>query len=543
MFSVNGVSLATATQAPYEARWSIDGLPSGPYVLSAEAFDDAGNSTSSEISVRLQHRCDVEPCLPIEIEWLEPRDGESVCRIVGFEVEVRSPNEVEQVQFCVDGDVIGFDTDAPWRVDWDTMSVPDGDVTVVAESFEREGNAAFEPVSVTVDNGGADCDLAPSVGFESPAEAAALRGLVQVVGVVDGEVESVTLFVAGTRHSSVEEPPFAFLWNSDTSEEGPASLRLLAAGLRGRSSEASVAVIVDRSPPTIAITSPFGGTYVEDVPLAADAVDAVGVAQVAWYRSDLSTREERDGAVLVSGAGPVALAGSDGAAIFDAAELGAGDYELFAVATDFAGLGASATALFSIDRPPTIEILSPEPASIVTGPTLVRVRVADDNGPVRLSLWQDGLELAEREAGIAGAFIDEYELEWAPRFVAGPQTFEVTVRDDAGRVDSDSLEVVVDHPPVLQVEVCRPVCERLESGLVFAGAVELNPTLLDDGDEELARAELVVDGLAVESSLGAPFSFEWDSLSVANGLHTLGVRAETRTEAVLELSADLVVAN
>lgn len=543
-FLVDGLSLDVDSSVPFETEWSIAGLPSGPYELTAESVDEAGNLNHAAITVRVQAPCEEELCEPTQIEWLEPSEGASVCRIIGFEVEVRSDREIEQVQFRIDTDIVGVDTNPPWRVEWDSRSLPDGVITVIAEAFDSNGDMTFEHLELNVANGESECSFAPDVAVAFPPDGAALRGVVEVVADFDEvEANAVTLFVGGLRHAALDEPPFTFLWNSDAVAEGRVELRLLAAGDDGRSGEAAISVTVDRTPPTIAITSPFGGAYIDEIPLTADVFDASGSRGVAWYRADRSSFEQDAGVISVSGDEPVALAAADGVTSLDASELAAGVYDLFAVATDRGGLGAVATASFAIDRPPTIRFVAPLDDALLSGPTTVIAQVEDDRGPVTISLWVDGVDAVESVIEADGPIDGEYALDWAPLFVAGPRLLELRVTDDAGRSESDTRNVSVDHPPSLAVDVCRPGCEPLESGVVLSDSVVFEPSVVDDGEAAIARSELFVDELSIESRSAAPFALTWDTAGTLNGAHTIRLHAETGAGAEVEWVAEIVVAN
>ena len=60
---------------------------------------------------------------------------------------------VTQVEFLVDGTVVGTDSSAPFALDWDTADVPDGSHDVTARASDAAGNSTTStPVTVVVQN-------------------------------------------------------------------------------------------------------------------------------------------------------------------------------------------------------------------------------------------------------------------------------------------------------------------------------------------------------------------------------------------------------
>lgn len=444
-FRVADETLAVVERRPFETSWPLDGLDGGRYTLSAEAIDGSGNSTVETIDVQLQRPCDADACPQTEIDWLFPASDEGLCRIVGLEVDVRAAAEVEQVTFNVAGDVVGVVESPPWRTEWDSRSVPDGAVTALARVIEVDGWSTYELLELSVANRGADCDHAPDVRISAPSEGVAVHGPVEVQAEVDGDWTEATLFVSGRPHSSVIDGPVAFLWNSDASSEGGHSVRVVASNAAGRTGDASVDVFVDRSAPTIEITSPFGGSYPDVIPLVASVRDNHEVVAVDWYLSARSSFVELGRVVEVSGEEPIATSGADGTGEFSVEGLASGSHELFAVAYDSAGHSAVSRADFVVDRRPLVELLAPESGSAVEGSVSIEARVVDDLGPAGVRISMDDTTLHETDVGATSTPVDELvRFDWEPEPGPAELTLVVEVTDAAGRTASASAEIRVE---------------------------------------------------------------------------------------------------
>ena len=81
--------------------------------------------------------------------------------------------------------------------------------------------------------------------------------------------------------------PYTFNWNSTTVTDGAHTLYAIAQDTSGlRTTSAGVAVTVDNTAPTVAITSPANGATVQRntiVNINANASDNVGVVKVEFY--------------------------------------------------------------------------------------------------------------------------------------------------------------------------------------------------------------------------------------------------------------------
>ncbi len=139
----------------------------------------------------------------------------------------------------------------------------------------------------------------------------------------------------------------------------------------------------DFVPPTVAITSPTGGSASGLVPVDVTATDDTGVARVELFANN-------------------ALVATDTSSPYgftlDASKYGNGSLTLVARAYDAAnnaGDSAPVTLTLSNDKvPPTVSILSPSSGSTVSGTVTVSVAAFDDVKVAKVSLTIDGREVA-----------------------------------------------------------------------------------------------------------------------------------------------------
>lgn len=147
---------------------------------------------------------------PPFIELVTPRAGAIVRDTIGAEVFAFDQNGIADVEFRLDGLLIGFDATAPFRVTVDTRAAADGSRTLSAVARDRAGNATGVKAQVTVDN------TSPEVRIVVPVSGSIGSGPVEVVvEALDATsgVARVELAVNGATQFVTETPPYRFQFN------------------------------------------------------------------------------------------------------------------------------------------------------------------------------------------------------------------------------------------------------------------------------------------------------------------------------------------
>ena len=193
---------------------------------------------------------------------------------------------------------------------------------------------------------------------------------------------------------------------------------------------AAQAKAADVQPPSVAITSPTGGTVTGIVPINVTASDNVGVTRV-----DL----------LVSGT----LLASDSSAPYafswDSTALAGSSASLVARAYDAAGNAASSAAVVvsvgggtpppADTTPPTVAITSPGNSSVVTGMVTVNVKAGDNVAVASLSVYVDGKVVSSGNSASTS-------YKWNTRKAAsGTHTISATAKDTSGNQTSTLIQV------------------------------------------------------------------------------------------------------
>jgi hypothetical protein len=246
------------------------------------ATDLSGNTaTSATISVT------IDRSLPTNVSITAPSNNAVLSGTAVTVSATASDNiGISRVDFYRDSNVLlGTDNTSPYGISWDTTSTTSGAHTLIAVATDLAGNTKTSTVvNVSVDN------VVPVVSLTAPANGAFVTGTLAIsatatdnVGISKVEFYSDNNVLLTTDTSS----PYTFNWNSTTVTQGAHTLYAIAQDTTGlRTTSALIAITVDNTAPTVAITSPANGATVQrnsTVNINANASDNIGVVKVEFY--------------------------------------------------------------------------------------------------------------------------------------------------------------------------------------------------------------------------------------------------------------------
>ena len=134
-FFADGGLVATATQAPYSAKWKD--APAGAHSLTAVALDNGGAETTSAARIVI-----VRPNTPPTVQLTSPAGGATFVdpETIAISADAGdSDGTVKSVKFFADGALLGTTTKLPYSVKWHDAP-----------------NGAHSLTAVALDNGGAE---------------------------------------------------------------------------------------------------------------------------------------------------------------------------------------------------------------------------------------------------------------------------------------------------------------------------------------------------------------------------------------------------
>ncbi|HYO68438.1 MAG TPA: Ig-like domain-containing protein, partial [Archangium sp.] len=254
-FLVDGVFLESDTTAPYSVAWDSSSWTNGSHTLSARAYDALNNvATSAAVPVTT-----IQPSTTVSLT--SPAPNAYVKGLVSLTAAASDNQGVVKVEFYVDGTLLGTDTTAPYELSWDSTTVADGAYTISAKAYGPLGIPSSSlPAAVKVDNN------APAVALASPAPGAFLRSSVTLTATASDTVgvAQVEFYDGTTLLGSDTTAPYSLSWNTASATAGAHTLTVKAIdGAGNATTSAGVAVTVDNTAPTAALTRPARNAYVQ----------------------------------------------------------------------------------------------------------------------------------------------------------------------------------------------------------------------------------------------------------------------------------------
>ena len=132
---------------------------------------------------------------------------------------------------------------------------------------------------------------APTVSLTYPTNNATVTGTISVTASASDNVgvAKVEYYVNGILAATDTSTPYVYSWNTSALASGTYTLMAMAydaAGNIGQSSNVSVNVVNDTTPPAVSITAPSNSATVSGtVTISASASDNVGVSKVEFYQN------------------------------------------------------------------------------------------------------------------------------------------------------------------------------------------------------------------------------------------------------------------
>ncbi|WP_224249930.1 Ig-like domain-containing protein [Hyalangium gracile] len=361
--------LETVTSWPYNYTWNTKTAANGAHVLTAKAYDAAGQSTTSAgVNVTVSND-DVAPT----VAFTAPSAGTTLAGTVILSATATDNVAVTRVEFF-DGDTrLGTDTSSPYSYSWSTVSSSNGAHTLTAKAFDAKGNVGTAQVTVMLDN-----DFTPpTVALTAPAEGDILSGTVVLSAVASDNkaVTRVAFYVGSTLVYNDTTAPYSYSYNTRLQANGPKVLTARAYDAVNQvTTSAAVNVTFDNdfTPPSVTLTSPGEGeTLTGTITFTAAASDVSGVSRVAFFigttqvGSDTST--------------PYSFSYNSRLQANGAKVLTAKAYDAFN------NVATSAAVNVTCDNdltPPTTSITTPSNGATVSGVAQIDAIASDDRGTI-----------------------------------------------------------------------------------------------------------------------------------------------------------------
>lgn len=271
----------------------------------------------------------------------------------------------------------------------------------------------------------------------------------------------------------------------------------------------------DSVPPSVAITSPTGGSAAGTVSVSVSASDNVGVTRVELRVNGIT--------VATDTSAPFQFA-------WNSASIADGTVALAAVAYDAAGNSAISAAVSvtvangsstADTTPPSVAIASPSGSTAsVSGTVAVSINASDNVGVTRVELRVNG-------SIVASGNTSPFQFAWNSATVPdGSATLTATAYDAAGNsavspaVNVDVANNATDTTAP-ELSITSP-----SNGATLKGNITISTSVSDDNGAEGIVQRLYIDGVLKATVTGkSSMSTKWNTRTAAAGSHTIAVTA------------------
>jgi len=429
-----------------------------------------------------------------------PGNGSHLAGTVNVTTQASDNVGVVNLELYKDNILVGSSAQSSFTFEWNSATDADGPHTFVSKAYDAAGNVGTSPpVVIDVDN------TAPAAGVTAPSNGAIFTGSAVTISAdaTDSSgIQKVDFYDNSILVGTDTAAPFTVNWNISNVPDGSHSLYVVATDTLGNSTTSpAISVSVDHLGPTVALTNPVNGGVIGGiVNLTVNAVDAVGVQKVDYYR---------DSSVLLGTSSSAPFSFS-----FDATTVTSGAHTLFAVATDLFGRTAtSATISVTVDKslPTNVSITAPSNNAIVSGSAVALSATASDNiGISRVDFYRDSNVL------IGTDNTAPYGISWdITSATSGAHTLFVVASDLAGNTKTSSIvNVSVDNaPPVISLSTPA-------NGAFVTGTFAVSAAATDNVG--ISKVEFYRDdNVLLTTDTSSPYTFNWNSTTVTEGAHNL----------------------
>ena len=425
--------------------------------------------------------------------------------------------EIDHYEISLDGETpinVGTNTSYTYS------SVPDGDHNVTVFVYDKAGNANFSIVYFTVDT------TNPTITITYPQSGDWL---------MDNNV-TITWYAndTGSGIDHYEIHCYNSTWDSgwidvglNTSytftdlADGSYTVEVMAYDKAGNSGSDSVNFGVDTVAPTVTITSPADGEYVNTSDVT-----------INWNGNDATSGIDHYEIIIMNSTWNSSWINVGLSTSHTFLNLADGKYTVYVKAIDLAGNVGADSIEFTVDtQAPTVVITAPANGSVVGGVVDIYVSSSDPHNDTTWLVIDGSVVQVWGGAG-------DFTYVWNTSSV-GDGSHEVIAyaNDSVGNVGSYRIILIVDNtPPTVAVSVVPVYDTVYVTGLVKVWA--------NSSDPHNDTTWLVIDNTTVKVWSGAGnFFYWWDTVVAGEGNHTITAYANDTLGNLGSASITVIVDN
>ena len=494
-YTTDGTTPTATTGIVYSGAFTVSTTTTVKY----RAFDNADNAEAVNSQL-----IQIDPTAPT-VTVTSPTSGATLSGVVVLSANASDDGGVDHVDFLVDGQTVGSDSSAPYSVSWNSAQVSDGSHTIRARAVDTVGNSgesADVPVTVTNQNDTTpptttiSCNSAACVSFYSSPVSVTLVAADNQGG---SGVSQIRYTTNGTNPTATTGIVYSGAFTVSTTT----TVKFRAFDNAGNGEAVQSQLIqLETVAPSSAIScngAPCSSSYYTSaVTVSLSATDNVGGSGVKEIR------------YTTDGSDPTATTGTVYAAPFSVASTTTVKYRAF----DNAGNAEAVNA-------PLIRVDTSAPSSAISC-----------NGAACAAAYAAAVTVSLSATDTGGSGLKEIRYTTngsdpttttgtvysAPFSVASTTTVKYRAFDNAGNAETVRSTTIQLDTSAPSATLTSPTAGATVSGTV---------TLAADASDNVGidRVEFQVDGTTVGSDTSAPYTFDWDSTSAANGSRSIRARS------------------
>ena len=514
--SIGAQTLSTGTDTssgPVTLPWNSTQVSNGTQALKATVRDSNSAVGSITISVNVQNAG------TLGASFSSPAQGATVSGAVTVGMVASGGTAPYTYTLTIDGTQVASGGSASYS--WNTLSYSNASHTLGLTVRDNKGATASATRTVTVQNGG----TALTAGFSAPADGATVNGSVSVGMTASGGTAPYTYTLTVDGGQVASSASNTYTWNTTTVADGNHTLGLTVRDSTGATATASRTVTVQNTSAgtlIVYITQPASGATVSGTVWVTMWVDNAA-AGTKTYTLTAAGQQVASGTDTSSG--PVTLPWVTTNSPNGATTLTASVRD---PANNTGTRSIPVTVQNAGSNPLTAGFSSPAAGATVSGSVSVGMTASGGTAPYTYTLTIDGAQVASSGANT---------YTWnTTTYSNAAHTLGLTVRDSTGATATASRTVTVQNtgPASLTAGFSAPT-----DGATVSGSVGVGMTA--SGGTAPYTYTLTVDGGQVASS--ASNTYTWNTTSVADGNHTLGLTVRDSTGATATTSRSVTVQN
>jgi hypothetical protein len=218
-----------------------------------------GELSTDDYSLATVTSSTVTDTTPPVISNLAPVSGSTVTGAVSLTANVTDDTAVKQVEFLINGSVVGTDSTSPYSVSWNSTAVANGAVTYSVRAVDSSDNPAVSGNNTLTVKNDASAPIISFIQPPTPKSGDTVSGTVSLSANASDDigVTKVEFLVNNLLLGTVNTSPYSLAWNTALNANGAATLSAKAYDASGHvTTTPLVNVTINNTQPTSLLINP-----------------------------------------------------------------------------------------------------------------------------------------------------------------------------------------------------------------------------------------------------------------------------------------------